>query len=256
LADPLESIDHRRLEVIMTGAIRTQVRLNAAGIKKPQGEEFSRICPHCNLELEETAQHILWECALSSELRAATKLSLNQAILASPARAGIPDDWNEWPGPLRAFGILGLDTDIVESVKNLPNASTYGPRHLIPIDYVQLALWRSRDQTPRRRIAKTPRFRGNLPPNIGIRISQFLGDFIWQEDYVHVYTDGSCHHQQFPWLRRSGAGVFWGDAHPLNASTNQAGQAHTSPRAELLAIVIAIEQSRWPIHIFLIIKVT
>ena len=37
---------------------------------------------------------------------------------------------------------------------------------------------------------------------------------------------------------------------PLNASVHQAGQAHTSPRPELLAIVIAIEQSRWPIHIF------
>ena len=40
-----------------------------------------------------------------------------------------------------------------------------------------------------------------------------------------------------------------GDDHPLNVSVSQAGQAHTSPRAELLAIVIAIEQRRWPIHI-------
>jgi hypothetical protein len=139
----------------MTGAIRTQVRLNAAGIKNPQGEEFSRICPHCDLNQEETAHHILWECILGSDLRAQTKMSLDQAILASPARAGIPSEWDEWPGPLRAFGILGLDIDIVESVKGLPNASTYGPRQLIAIDYVQLALWRSRDQLPRRRIAKT-----------------------------------------------------------------------------------------------------
>ena len=81
-------------------------------------------------------------------------------------------------------------------------------------------------------------------------VFRFLGDFAWQGDFVHVYTDGSCHHQQHPWLRRSGAGVYWGDSHPLNTSVHQAGQAHTSPRAELLAIVIAIEQSRWPIHIF------
>mgnify|MGYP000214292680 CR=1 FL=1 len=32
LENPLESLDRRRLEVIMTGAIRTQVRLDAAGI--------------------------------------------------------------------------------------------------------------------------------------------------------------------------------------------------------------------------------
>ena len=41
-----------------------------------------------------------------------------------------------------------------------------------------------------------------------------------------------------------------GDDHPLNVSVSQSGQAHTSPRAELLAIVIAIEQGRWPIHTF------
>ena len=46
LENSLEPIDQRRLEVIMTGAIRTQVRLNAAGIKNPQGEhspEFAHI---------------------------------------------------------------------------------------------------------------------------------------------------------------------------------------------------------------------
>ncbi len=33
LNEPLDSLSSRRLEVIMTGAIRTQVRLNSAGIK-------------------------------------------------------------------------------------------------------------------------------------------------------------------------------------------------------------------------------
>ena len=89
-----------------------------------------------------------------------------------------------------------------------------------------------------------------MPARAARTISQFLGDFEWHEEFKHVYTDGSCHNQQCPWLRRSGAGVFWGPYHPLNEKTNQSGQAHTSPRAELLAIVIAIEQARWPIHIF------
>ena len=135
LESTLEPIDQRRLEVIMTGAIRTQVRLNAAGIKNPQGEDFSRICPHCALNQEETAHHILWECTLSADIRAQTNISLDQASLASPARAGIPTEWDEWPGPLRAFGIIGLDLDIVQSVKNLPIARTYGPRPLIPVSY-------------------------------------------------------------------------------------------------------------------------
>ncbi len=71
--EKLDSISYRRLEVIMTGAIRTQVRLNSAGIKDPQGLEFSRICPHCALEKEETAEHILWECSLCNDIRAETK---------------------------------------------------------------------------------------------------------------------------------------------------------------------------------------
>ncbi len=123
---------------------------------------------HCALNQEETAHHILWECTLGADIRALTKISLDQAISVSPARAGIPTEWNEWPGPLRAFGIIGLDIDIVQSVKNLPIARTYGPRSLIPNEYVQLAVWRHLNQTQRRRLANTPRFIGKLPAIIGI----------------------------------------------------------------------------------------
>ena len=38
LGEPLLTIEKRRLEVIMTGAIRTQIRLNAAGIKSPKAK--------------------------------------------------------------------------------------------------------------------------------------------------------------------------------------------------------------------------
>ena len=47
LEGPLDPISHRRLEVIMTGAIRTQVRLNTANIKTQPGEVNERIYPHC-----------------------------------------------------------------------------------------------------------------------------------------------------------------------------------------------------------------
>ena len=96
------------------------------------------------------------------DLRAQTKISLDQAILASPARAGIPTEWDEWPEPLRAFGIIGLDIDIVRAVKDLPIARTYGPRSLTPIDYVQLALWRIVNKVKRRRIAKPPGLLANF----------------------------------------------------------------------------------------------
>ena len=38
--EKLDPISYRRLEVIMTGAIRTQVRFNSAAIKDPQGLDF------------------------------------------------------------------------------------------------------------------------------------------------------------------------------------------------------------------------
>ena len=140
--------------------------------------------------------------------------------------------------------------EIVENMKTLPSAPARAPRILIPIDYLQLLSWRNQNKTPTRRTQKALRFKGNIPVKAAQKISQFLGDFLWKDNFVHVYTDGSCHNQQYPWLRRSGAGVFWGQDHPLNIQLAQGGQSHTSPRAELLAIVIAIEQARWPIHIF------
>ena len=65
-------------------------------------------------------------------------MHLYQIILSSPARAGIPTDWNEWPALLRAFGTIGVDQDVVLAVKELPIARGAGPRTLIPIDYLQL----------------------------------------------------------------------------------------------------------------------
>ncbi len=84
------------------------------------------------------ALHILWECTLSAHLRAEANIDLAQLLLSSPARAGIPDDWNEWPAPLRAFGIMGLETEIIENMKTLPTLGTRGPRSLSAIEYVQL----------------------------------------------------------------------------------------------------------------------
>ena len=123
----------------MTGAIRTQIRLNAAGIKSPQGEEFSRICPHCEQNVEETAEHISWDCTLCTAIRTKTQTHLSQIILDSPARAGIPTDWADWPKPLRAFGVIGLEQEIILSMKELPRAPSRGPRDLITIDFSELS---------------------------------------------------------------------------------------------------------------------
>ena len=88
--------------------------MNSAEIESPKGSELSRICPHCTLSLEETAAHILWVCSLNARLRAEANIYLDLVLLSSHARARIPNDWSEWPSPLRDFDIIGLEADIVE----------------------------------------------------------------------------------------------------------------------------------------------
>ena len=154
----------------MTGAIRTQVRLNSAGVKTPAGETNERVCPHCTLALEETTEHIRWDSPAGTDLRLLTNIYLDQVLIDSSARAGMPSDWKEWPAPLRAFGLIGLDTEVVQAVKELPTQRTNGPCLHIPIDYVQLALWRTFNRNIRRG-ATMPIFKGRLPATAGRRIS-------------------------------------------------------------------------------------
>ncbi len=157
----------------MTGAIRTQVRLSSANIKTPQGEVNERICPHCDSGREETTEHIFWDCTFCADLRALTKVHLDQIMLQSPARAGIPSDWIEWPAPLRAFGIIGLDAEVVLAMKELPTQRVKGPSLLIPIDYLQLLSWRSHNISRPRRTGKCPRFIGDVPAFLGEESSNF-----------------------------------------------------------------------------------
>ena len=123
----LDPISHRRLDEIMTRAIRAQVRLNSACTETPQGEVNERACPHCALGREETTEHIFWDCTYSADLRALTTVHLDQVLLQSPARAGMPSEWSERPAPLRAFGIIGLDDEVDLAMKELPTQRVKGP---------------------------------------------------------------------------------------------------------------------------------
>ena len=55
---------------------------------------------------------------MGSSIRLETKTHLSQVILDSPARAGIPTEWEDRPAPLRAFAIIGLENEIVEDMQN------------------------------------------------------------------------------------------------------------------------------------------
>jgi ribonuclease HI len=57
------------------------------------------------------------------------------------------------------------------------------------------------------------------------------------------YTDGSCVHQSEPARRMAGVGVWFADGHEHNVSEPLPGDKQTSARAELVAIVRALEQA-------------
>jgi hypothetical protein len=92
----------------------------------------------------------------------------------SLARAGIPTEWEEWPPLLRAFGIIGLELEIVENMKTLPSAPAKGNRVLTPIDYVQLLSWRNIREPPTRRWGKQYVLRETYLLELAKRFPNFL----------------------------------------------------------------------------------
>ncbi len=135
----------------------------------------------------------------------AQKTQFMHIIFASPARAGIPDNWVDWPQPLRAFGLIGLEDEVVQNLKTLPRAPSRGPRDLINIDYFFLAVGRWLKPPYHRHRPKPLPFRFAIPARIGNLISKFTGDLNWLGQFLHVYTAGSCPNQQYPRLRLSGS---------------------------------------------------
>lgn len=72
------------------------------------------------------------------------------------------------------------------------------------------------------------------------------GDFLFPQTFVpesgHIFIDGACtrHQDHGP---RAGVGIYFGPDHPLNTSDAVPGARQTSTRAELLAAVLALEQT-------------
>ena len=57
-----------------------------------------------------------------------------------------------------------------------------------------------------------------------------------------IWTDGACEHQADPRIRRAGAGIFYGINHPMNLALPLPGKMQTNQRAELYAVIKAIER--------------
>lgn len=64
--------------------------------------------------------------------------------------------------------------------------------------------------------------------------------FTWNAGRVTVWTDGACRNQGIYAISAGGCGVFFGSNCVLNVSFPLPGPKHDSPRAELLATLIAL----------------
>ena len=59
-----------------------------------------------------------------------------------------------------------------------------------------------------------------------------------------VWTDGATRRNQDRRLRRAGVGVYYGEGHVMNIAIPLPGREQTNNRAELMAIILAVERDR------------
>ena len=62
-----------------------------------------------------------------------------------------------------------------------------------------------------------------------------------EENFVKVWTDGACKDNQNQTKSVAGVGVYFGEDSPLNLSEPLLGEKQTNQRAELTAIIKALE---------------
>ena len=73
-----------------------------------------------------------------------------------------------------------------------------------------------------------------------------------KENFVIAFTDGACTHQSIPCLRRAGFGVAFDKdlKHPRAVSKPLSGSEQSAQRAEVRAILAALQIENRPLHIF------
>lgn len=73
-----------------------------------------------------------------------------------------------------------------------------------------------------------------------------------KENFVIAFADGTCTHQSFPCLRRAGFGVAFDKdlKHSRTVSQPLSGSEQSAQRAEVRAILAALQIENRPLHIF------
>ena len=73
-----------------------------------------------------------------------------------------------------------------------------------------------------------------------------------QNNLVIVHTDGACSHQSIPYLCRAGFGVVYDKSrlHSRTVSQFLPGPEQSAQRAEVRAVLAALQVENRPLHIF------
>ncbi len=204
------------LEMILTGAIPTFQRLAAAGLRDKGGRPLSRTCPFCPDQREEDAEHILWQCRAWAKVRERYLDEIEKERKRSLGGRHISHP-ARWPTAMRRLGIVPQDPELTRKEGEL------------------LA---EEDGNPRRREAQGEEDDGRV-------------DELWRDGYMQVYTDGGSRNPEHRAIRRAAYGVFYGDGHPWNVAKPLIGRTQTVPRAELRAVLSALEWTNEPVEIIL-----
>ncbi len=213
----LEEGDVDLLETILPGGVATYQRLSAAGLRNKAGRIHTRECPFCAAGKEETPEHISHECeAWDSERK-----PFKDAIEEEPEKQKKGRKLKalvDWPSITRNLGIFPTDPEL---------------------DKRDWELTEEEDGTAERRRTEEAETEEDRPDELVV------------EGRLVVYTDGGCRHPEHRRIRRAAYGVYYGRNHPWNKASRLKGRTQTVPRAELRALLAALEWAEEPTEVVL-----
>ncbi len=214
LTQDLTEEERDLLEMVLTGAVPTERRLNAADL--PRGDGSGRrtaLCPYCGCGKEEDAEHIYWWCTEWEQDRRPYLQAIESVIHRSAGKRRIRH-YTEWAKATRTTMVFPEDPELISRMQHLE------------VQNVEVRERRREDWENEPRV-----------------------DEMYEEGRLAVFTDGGCRYPEHPKIRRASYGIFYGTGHSWNFHAPFVGKTQTVARAELRAALWALEWAREPLII-------
>ena len=221
-SNELSALHKGCLRRILAGAVWSCRRLHVTGcIRSP-------VCPSCGAPVE-TMAHIWWECPTWAAHRA--------KVLSKFAEMGVAT-WDALPKCTSMCGLFVLSADLTRWRAQL------GQTRRPAVDAIRAVRGRCRPgnlgiEVAQDRVTEAARELAPAAARSWRQVRSTMA-FRFHDRRVIVWTDGSCFHNGHPHLSYAGLAVVFAPDNPFNISEPLLGQAHSSPRAEVAAILAAI----------------